>query len=136
MEHMKAYPKELRERVVAAVERGEHTQAEIARLFNVSRTFIKKMLRWQRAGQDLAPRQGGGASLLLQASELALLCAEVEACPDATLEELQSALADKGEVAASLSTLCRALQQLDLPRKKKASSTPSARKRSARSSGK
>lgn len=44
---MKAYPKELRERVVAAVEQGEHPQEEIARLFNVSRTFIKKMLRWQ-----------------------------------------------------------------------------------------
>ena len=132
---MKAYPKELRERVVAAVERGEHTRAEIARLFQVSRTFIKKMLRWQRAGQDLAPRQGGGPALLLQAPELALLCAAVGACPDATLSELQSALAEKREVAASLPTLCRALQQLELPRKKKASSTPSARKSNARSSG-
>ncbi len=116
---MKAYPKELRERVVAAVEQGEHTRAELAHLFNVSRTFIKKMLRWQRAGQDLAPRQGGGPSPLLQAPELALLCAEVGACPDATLNELQSALAEKGDVTASLPTLCRALQQLDLPRKKK-----------------
>ena len=116
---MKAYPKELRERVVAAVEQGEHTRAEIASLFNVSRTFIKKMLRWQRAGQDLAPRQGGGPTLLLQAPEWALLCAEVGACPDATLSELQTALAEKGEVTASLPTLCRVLQQLNLPRKKK-----------------
>jgi transposase len=73
--------------VGAAVERGEHTRAEIARLFNVSRTFIKKMLRWQRAGQDLAPRQGGGPTLLLQAPELSLLCAEVGACPAATRAE-------------------------------------------------
>ena len=77
------------------------------------------MLRWQRAGQDLAPRQGGGPTLLLQAPEWALLCAEVGACPDATLSELQTALAEKGEVTASLPTLCRVLQQLNLPRKKK-----------------
>ena len=84
---MKAYPKELRERVVAAVEQGEQTQAEIARLFNVSVTFIKKMLRWQRAGQYLAPRQGGGPARLLPAPELALRCAEVGACPAVTLVE-------------------------------------------------
>ena len=133
---MKADPKELRERVVAVVAQGEHTRAEIAHLFNVSRTFIKKMLRWQRAGQDLAPRQGGGPALLLQAPELALLCAEVGACPDATLSELQNVLAEKRDVTASLSTLCRALQQLELPRKKKAPGMRSAMKRNARSSAK
>ena len=133
---MKAYPKELRERVVAAVEQGEHTHTEIANLFQVSVTFIKKMRRWQRAGQDLAPRQGGGPALLLQAPELALLCAEVGACPDATRSELQNVLAEKRDVTASLPTLCRALQQLDLPRKKKAPSTRSAMKRNARSSDK
>lgn len=132
---MKAYPKELRERVVAAVEQGDHTQAEIASLFQVSVTFIKKMLRWQRAGQDLAPRQGGGPARLLQAPERALLCAEVGACPDATLSELQTALSEKGDVTASLPTLCRALQQLALPRKKKASSTQSAMSKNASSSG-
>ena len=121
---------------MAAVEQGEHTHTEIANLFQVSVTFIKKMRRWQRAGQDLAPRQGGGPALLLQAPELALLCAEVGACPDATLSELQNVLAEKRDVTASLPTLCRALQQLDLPRKKKAPSTRSAMKRNARSSDK
>ena len=119
IEHLKAYPKELRERVVRAVEQGEHMRAEIADLFNVSITFIKKMLRWQRAGQDLAPRQGGGPALLLQGPERAWLCAAVGACPDATLAELQTALAEKRDVTASRATLCRALQQLALPRKKK-----------------
>ena len=63
-----------------------------------------------------------------------MLCAEVGACPDATLNELQTALAEKRDVTVSLPTLCRALQQLDLPRKKKASSTRSAMKSNARSS--
>jgi len=59
---MLPYPKELRVRVVAAVEQGEFTHAEIARLFGVGVTFIKKMLRWQRAGQDWLRGRAGGPS--------------------------------------------------------------------------
>ncbi len=39
-----AYPKELRERVVATAEQGEYTIAEIANTFSVGVTFVKKML--------------------------------------------------------------------------------------------
>ncbi len=46
----RAYPPELRSRVVAAVEQDELTIAEIASVFSVGLTFIKKMLRLQRAG--------------------------------------------------------------------------------------
>lgn len=116
---MLPYPKELRERVVAAVEQGEFTIAEIANLFGVGVTFVKKMLRLHRASDDLQPRHGGGPEPLLQEKELALLREEVKKHPDATLEELQKVLADKCDVTASLPTVCRALQQLNLPRKKK-----------------
>ena len=37
-------------RVVAAVEQGEDAIPEIARLFNVGKAFVKKMLRRHRAG--------------------------------------------------------------------------------------
>lgn len=57
---------ELRVRVVAAVEQGEHSIPEIARLFNVGVTFVKKMLRLHRAGDDLAPRHGGGPRTFAQ----------------------------------------------------------------------
>ena len=115
---MIAYPKELRARVVAAVEQGEYTIAEIASVFGVGITFVKKMLRWHRAGENLEPRHGGGAVAVLKEKERAQLCAKVKTCPDATLEELQTMLADKCNVTVSLSTICRALQQLNLPRKK------------------
>jgi transposase len=59
---MLAYPKELRIRVVNAVENGDGTLAEISTLFGVGLTFVKKMLRLHRAGEDLAPRHGGGRS--------------------------------------------------------------------------
>ena len=116
---MRAYPKELRSRVVAAVEQGEQTIGDIAGVFSVGLTFVKKMLRLHRAGEDLAPRHGGGPKPLLQDPERALLRTAVAKQPDVTLAELPARLAAHGSRAVSVSTLCRALQQLKLPRKKK-----------------
>jgi len=116
---MVPYPKELRIRVVAAVEQGDLPLAEIATLFGVGMTFVKKMLRLHRAGEDLTPRHGGGPEPKLQEPERALLHAEIEKQPDATLAELQTVLAEHGSRRVSVSTICRALIQLKLPRKKK-----------------
>ena len=116
---MTAYPKELRERVVAAAEQGEYTIAEIASTFSVGVTFVKKMLKLHREGEDLAPRHGGGPVRLLGEKELPLLRNEIKKHADATLEELRKMLAGKAQVTASLPTICRALHQLNLPRKKK-----------------
>jgi transposase len=116
---MAPYPKELRVRVVAAVEEGGFSIPEAARIFQVGRTFIKKMLRLHRTGEPLEPRHGGGPVPLLQGKETTLLRQEIRACPDATLEELQQVLADKCQATASLSTISRSLRVLNLPRKKK-----------------
>lgn len=117
---MLAYPKELRVRVVNAIENGDGTIAEISALFGVGATFVKKMLRWHRAGEDLAPRHGGGPVARLQEPELALLRNAVQQQPDVTLEELQRTLTAQRQVTVSQATICRALQRLGLPRKKKA----------------
>jgi len=116
---MAPYPKALRVRVVAAVEEGNLSIPETARIFQVGVTFIKKMLKLYRAGESLDPRHGGGPVPLLQEKETVLLRQEISACPDATLEELQKVLADKCQATASLSTISRSLQGLHLPRKKK-----------------
>jgi transposase len=125
---MGPYPKELRTRVVAAVEQGDLPIAEIATLFGVGMTFIKKMLRLHRAGEDLAPRHGGGPEPKLQDKERALLRAAIEKQPDATLAELQTMLAGHGSHRVSVSTICRALIQLQLPRKKKSPRPGAGRK--------
>lgn len=122
--------------MVAAVEQGDHSISEVARLFNVGVTFVKKMLKLSRAGEDLEPRQGGGTEPLLKEKELVFLSQEIKKRPDATLAELQRVLLAQGGVKASLPTICRALKQLHLPRKKKASSTKNGMKRSVKSSGK
>ena len=116
---MTPYPTELRVRVVAAVEDGGLAIPEAARIFQVGLTFIKKMLRLHRAGESLEPQHGGGPVPVLQEPETTLLRQELKARPDATLAELQQALATKGHTAASLSTISRGLQALNLPRKKK-----------------
>jgi transposase len=132
---MRPYPKELRSRVVAAVEQGELTIADIAGVFSVGLTFVKKMLRLHRAGEDLAPRHGGGPKPLLQDPERARLRAAVAKQPDVTLAELQALLVAHGSRAVSLPTLCRALQHLQLPRKKKVSSPRSETKSTGRNFG-
>jgi transposase len=116
---MAPYPTELRVRVVAAVEEGGLSIPEAARIFQVGLTFMKKMLRLQRAGESLEPRHGGGPVPLLQAKETTLLRQELTARPDATLEELQQVLGTHCHTTASLSTVSRSLQMLNLPRKKK-----------------
>ena len=125
---MQPYPQELRVRVVAAVEQGEHSIPEIAGLFNVGMTFVKKMLRLHRAGDDLAPRHGGGPKPSLQEPEHSLLREHIAAQPDASLAELQQVLADKRAVSVSQATICRALQELELPRKKRVFSPKNATK--------
>ena len=119
MSGMAPYPKELRTRVVAAVEQGEMTIGEVARVFSVGVTFVKKMLRRHRAGEDLAPRYGGGSAPKLTETDRTVLRDTVVLYPDATLAECQAVLRAQGNRRVSVSTICRALQQLELPRKKK-----------------
>ena len=116
---MLPYPKELRARVVAAVEQGEFSIPEIASLFSVGKTFIKKMLRLHRTGASLAPRRGNREQPLLKEKERAVLKQAIAEQPDATLPELAQVLAEKRQVVVSTSTICRAAQKLQLPRKKK-----------------
>jgi transposase len=128
---MKAYSLDLRQRVVAAVEHGEGTLEEVAALFRVGTTFVKKMLRLHRQGDSLAPRHGGGAPSALNDDHRAMLRAAVETRRDATLRELRGFLRAECRIDVSEATLCRELQKLNLPRKKKASSRVNGRSANA-----
>jgi transposase-like protein len=52
---MRAYASDLRQKVVAAVERGDSTIEEAATSFGVGQTFVKKMLRRHRETGDRRP---------------------------------------------------------------------------------
>jgi transposase len=116
---MAPYWKELRTRVVAAVEHGEMAIREVAEVFSVGKTVVKTRLRLQCAGEALAPRQGGGSAPKLTDSERAVLRAVVAQQPEVTRAEGQTALAAQGRGRVSSATIGRTLPQLQLPRKKK-----------------
>jgi transposase len=113
---MRAYSSDLRERILAAVERGKGSLRALADLFLVSLSSIVRLLRRYRASGSLLPKpHAGGPCSLLDADACQRLRALVREQPDATLAELQARLG----IPCSLSTLCRALQRLGLSRKKK-----------------
>ena len=117
---MKAYSTDLREKLVLAYESGEGTLDEVADTFGVGRCTVARMMKLWRAGHDLAPLpHGGGYPATLNEKLLTLLARQVAAQPDATLSELAAHLKKKAKVEVHLSTVCRALQKLGLPRKKK-----------------
>ncbi|HEV2864836.1 MAG TPA: IS630 transposase-related protein [Pyrinomonadaceae bacterium] len=117
---MKAYSLDLRQKVLAAVLRGDRTIREVADTFGVGTTFVDKLLALHRAGSDLAPRpHGGGYPARLLPRHEKLLRAEVRRQKDATLEELRAHLEGEAGLSVSTSTVSRALIRLDLGRKKK-----------------
>ena len=115
-----AYSLDLRQRIVAAVERGVETKRALTAFFSVHESSIYKLLRQQRERGDLAPLpHGGGASAKLTEADLLILFDLVAATPDATLAELGQQLQKKTRLTVSQSTICRGLQTLTLTLKKK-----------------
>lgn len=120
---MKAYSQDLRERVIAAVEVGQQTRAEIAETFEVSESTIDKWVkRWRDTGSVAALPFAGGRQRTLQDCT-AIIRAEVKRQPDVTLAELCERVAAQTGVSATRSMMSRELQLLALPRKKSRSTT-------------
>jgi transposase len=115
---MQAYSIDLRQRIVQAVESGEESQAEVAERFEVSLSFVERLLHQWRTTGRLAPLNGKpGPKRKLEAYD-AWLRAEVQRQPDATLAELCERLAKEKGVQAHPSLMWRELQYLELPLKK------------------
>lgn len=113
---MRPYSPDLRERIVAAVERGEGSLRELADVFLVSLSCIVRLLRRHRATGSILPQpHAGGPQPLLDDDACQRLLALVKEQPDATLAELHARLG----IPCSLSTICRALQRHGIRRKKK-----------------
>ena len=114
------YSTDLRERVLAAGERREGTQAAIARRFSVSEATVETWLRQARQEGRRAPKpHAGGPPPRLMADALAVLRALVLEDNAATLQDYADRLAGRTGVRVSPPVLCRALQRLGLPRKKR-----------------
>lgn len=106
-----AYAQDLRDRVLAAYDRGMKTK-EIADLFQVSCSWARRVKQRRRETGETTPRRMGGATVVK--IDLARLAELVKENPDATIKELHALLgADCVE-----SAVCMALKRLGLSFKK------------------
>ena len=116
----RAYSADLRERVLGAGERGEGSQAEIARRFGVCAATVSNWRRMARVeGRRTAKPPSGGVRPQLDAPALAALRALVAEDNQATLSEYGARLAERTGVRVSNPVLCCALKRLQLTRKKR-----------------
>lgn len=115
---MRAFSNDLRERIVAAVERGGHTLQQLAALFMVDVSVIVRLRQRQRQTGSIDPKpHGGGRPRKLDEATEQRLLELVRQQPDATLAELQQQLG----VRCGLTTIHRTLQRRRITRKKKSS---------------
>lgn len=116
---MKPYSNDLREKIIKSVEKGELSQAKIAVLFGVSKSFVEKLLaRWRQTGSFQSLPHGGGRTRKLAAFETEIRAAVADQ-PDITLAELEARLVADGSAPVSSATMCNELNRLGLGRKKK-----------------
>jgi len=108
---------DIRQRIVAYVEAGHSCRAAAAK-FDVSPSFVVKLMQlWRRTGSLEPARQGrppGGRLVPFHG----FLCRIVEACPDITMPELAAVLEAEHGLATDPSALSRCLIKLGYSYKK------------------
>jgi transposase len=118
----KPLSKDLRERIVEAVKRGESRRSAAER-FRVSVSCVIKLVqRWHRTG-SIDPGQMGGWKDYALADHEAVVRALLAERPDLTLEELRDALVEKG-IRVGRSSVDRFLKARALTLKKSRSTPP------------
>jgi transposase len=115
---MKAYSVDLRERVLAALDRGM-PRSQVVITFQVSLASLKRWLAARRTTGDFAPQPpSGGFEPTITSEQHHQLCAQVAAFPDATLAEHATRWNAAHATTLSQWTIGRAIRGLGLTRKK------------------
>jgi transposase len=115
---MRAYSKDLRLRVLAAVDRGM-PRKEVAETFGVSASTVKRYLRLRRETGGVEAKPIPGPAARKRAALEEGLLAQVSRNADLTLEEHCELFEEERGVVVSTATMSRALQDLGLPLKKR-----------------
>lgn len=117
---MRAYSLDLRERIVAAVEQGEH-KVIVAKRFGVGLASVKRYVKRAREGRLEADKRPGQQPWL-DASAQAALAKQVKDHPDWTLDQRAAALLEETGVALKKSAVSKYLKRLSITYKKRAMS--------------
>ncbi len=131
---MKPYSIDLRQKIVEAYNNREGSQRQLAKRFKVSLGFIQTLLKRYRESGEIAPRSGGKGFAPRLAEHIQTVEKLVTQKNDATLEELQKAIAKETGVKLSISNICRFLQKRKLTRKKNSKVKSSSNRKSTKSS--
>lgn len=116
---MKAYSIEFREKIVKAYEQGNTSVRKVASRFDVSKSFVQKLLVMKKTQGHLKPRQQGGGMKGELDGYKTQLVTMVEKYPDATLSEYCEYWGEAHNHWVSTTTMCRALQKQELTPKKR-----------------
>lgn len=110
---MNAYSKDLRLRVLRAVERGI-PRKEIADLFGISRPTIGRYTKLKASGRQIAPKPSPGRKTkILESYDLKkALWEQLEENNTATLQEHCEMFADSQGVTVSVATMSRTVRKL------------------------
>lgn len=109
---------DLRRRVIAACDAGQGTTS-VAKTFNVSPAWVRRLKQHRRERGDIRPRVGGGPPpRKIDRQRLAELVSQQ---PDATLVELR----DRLGISVTPWAICKALRELKLSYKKSRFTPPS-----------
>ena len=115
---MKAYSMDLRKRVLAVYDCGQHTLKQIAERFQVTTRWIQQLRQRRELEGCIAPHpQNQGRKPAFRGVELAQLNDFVKKHPDATLEEIKEQFS--GKVNCSLVAIHHTLKRLGWRYKKK-----------------
>ena|SRR5215207_7366727 len=113
---MKAYSEDLRKKIVQALLRGTG-KSEAARLFGVSLSSVKRYARTAREDKPLTPKKIPGKRPKCGKSAWALLEADLDERPAATLSQRRRFLQEVTGLLVSNSTVSRLLKRLGYTRK-------------------
>ena len=114
-----SYPIELRDKAVQAYLKGKGTQEEIASIFGIGLSSLRRYLKQYEESGDLAAKPHPGRPPMLGTEDLQSIKQWIEATPDIELKELCALVERELGKVVSEPTMCRACQALDLRRKKK-----------------
>jgi transposase len=114
---VRAYSKELPQKVVQAVE-GGRSKSQTARLFGISFSSVKRYARLASQGESLAPRKGGGRPPIADEATRKLLEEDIRRRPAASLAHRRRFLKSFAAKTLSEPTLRRLLKRMGFSRKK------------------
>ena len=115
---MKAYSKDLREKIVDAIAQRGLPKTEAARTFGVGISTVKRYMSKAQRGESLEPGKAPGRAPKIGERERKLLEEDLKERPFARLSERCDYLQAVSGIRVSRSTVCRAIERMEQTRKK------------------